>query len=98
MKYRLQRTKEFEDWLSEEPPKSQAQIEKRIMHIQHDGHFGVINDVEDGVLELKWKDARRVYYVNLQEENILLLLRGNKNGSSEELGDGRNGGIWRDAA
>lgn len=85
MKYRVRRTEEFDEWLSGEPPKSQAQIEKRIMHIQYDGHFGMINDVEDDVLELKWKDGRRVYYVHLLENGILLLLGGNKNGQSYDI-------------
>ena len=85
MKYRVLRTNEFNEWLSREPPKSQAQIEKRIMHIQHDGHFGLTNDVEDGVLELKWKDGRRVYYVHLLEVDVLLLLGENKNGQSYDI-------------
>jgi putative addiction module killer protein len=55
------------------------------MHIQHDGHFGTINDAEDGVFELKWKDGRRIYYVYLQDEDVLLLLGGNKNGQSYDI-------------
>ncbi len=82
MKYRVFRTEEFSDWLETQPPKSKTQIEKRIMRIQHNGHFGTINGVEDGVFELKWKDGRRVYYVYLQDKDVLLLLGGNKNGQS----------------
>ena len=85
MKYRVFRTEEFSDWLETQPPKSKTQIEKRIMHIQYDGHFGTINDVEDGVFELKWKDGRRVYYVYLQDKDVLLLLGGNKNGQSYDI-------------
>lgn len=85
MKYRVLRTDEFNEWLSSEAPKSQAQIESRIMHIQYDGHFGIINDVGNDVLELKWKDGRRIYYVHLFKENILLLLGGNKNGQSYDI-------------
>lgn len=55
------------------------------MHIQYDGHFGMINDVGNDVLELKWKDGRRVYYVHLLKENILLLLGGNKNGQNYDI-------------
>jgi putative addiction module killer protein len=85
MKCRVFRTEEFSDWLETQPPKSKTQIEKRIMRIQQDGYFGTINDVEDGVFELKWKDVRRVYYVYLLDEEILLLLGGNKNGQSYDI-------------
>lgn len=85
MKYRTIRTKEFNQWLSNESLKSQVQIEKRISNIEIDGHFGTINDVGDGVFELKWKNGRRVYYIYLPELNILFLLGGNKNGQNQDI-------------
>jgi putative addiction module killer protein len=85
MKYRVLRTEEFNDWLEDETLKSQVQIEKRISNIELEGHFGTTNDVGDDVLELKWKDGRRVYYVHLPETDVLLLLGGNKNGQSYDI-------------
>lgn len=85
MKYRVFRTEEFNDWLKSESFKSQVQIEKRISNIEIDGHFGDINDVGDCVLELKWKNGRRVYYAYLAKAQILLLLGGNKNGQSYDI-------------
>lgn len=83
--YKTLRTIEFDNWLASESLKSQVQIEKRISNIETDGHFGNINDVEDNVWELKWKNGRRIYYAYLVEQNILLLLGGNKNGQSQDI-------------
>lgn len=91
MRYRIVKTEEFKDWFSNEPLKSQTQIDKRIANIQTDGHFGTINDVGSGVVELKWKNGRRVYYAYLEEEDVLeeesvlLLLGGNKNGQNYDI-------------
>lgn len=85
MLYKTLRTTEFDDWLANEPLKMQVQIEKRISNIETDGHFGTINDVGDDVWELKWKNGRRVYYAYLVEQNILLLLGGNKNGQNYDI-------------
>ena len=85
MRYRVLRTIEFNDWLGAESLKSQVQIEKRISNIEVDGHFGIINDVGNHVFELKWKNGRRIYYVHLVKENILLLLGGNKNGQNYDI-------------
>jgi putative addiction module killer protein len=86
MKYRTVRTEEFCDWLLNESLKAQVQIEKRISNIETDGHFGIIKeDLVEGVCELKWKNGRRVYYAYLLEDNILLLLGGNKNGQNYDI-------------
>lgn len=85
MRYRTIRTEEFSDWLDGESLKSQVQIEKRISNIELDGHFGTTKELGDMVFELKWKNGRRVYFSYLIEEDILLLLGGNKNGQSKDI-------------
>lgn len=85
MRYRTIRTEEFSDWLEGESLKAQVQIEKRISKIELDGHFGKTKEVDDDIFELKWKNGRRVYFAYLIEENILLLLGGNKNGQSKDI-------------
>jgi putative addiction module killer protein len=35
--------------------------------------------------ELRWKNGRRVYYAEIPERNILLLLGGNKNGQDKDI-------------
>ncbi len=83
--YELLKTPEFEQWLDEQPLKSQLQIEERLMHIICSGHFGIRKRLTDLVWELKWANGRRVYYAFIAEYNILLLLGGNKNGQSKDI-------------
>lgn len=85
MIYELHKTPEFEEWLGEQPLKSQLQIEERLLHIVCTGHFGNCKHLIDYVWELKWSNGRRVYYAYLSEYNILLLLGGNKNGQSKDI-------------
>jgi putative addiction module killer protein len=84
-KYTIYNAEEYDEWLEEQPLKSQLQVLDRISHIREDGHFGDHKDVEDGVWELKWKNGRRVYYAYIPEKHILLLLGGNKNGQSKDI-------------
>jgi len=83
--YRIYNTPEYEAWLDEQPAKAQVQIRGRLAHIQDDGYFGDHKDVGDNIWELKWKSGRRIYYANIPERNILLLLGGNKNGQDKDI-------------
>lgn len=79
--------------ISNEPPRSQVQINKRLSMIKFDGYFGdhkSISFYDKGELrykvwELRWKDGRRIYYAYIPEKKILLLLGGNKNGQSKDV-------------
>ena len=83
--YELHKTPEFEAWLKEQPLKARLQVERRFLHIIVDGHFGTCKHLTDYVWELKWANGRRVYYAHLIEDNILVLLGGNKNGQSKDI-------------
>src|SRR5689334_20303796 len=83
--YALYKTPEFEKWMSEQPLKSQLQIEERLLHIACDGHFGICKQLIDHIWELKWANGRRLYYAYIAKCNILLLLGGNKNGQSKDI-------------
>ena len=83
--YTIYNTPEYEEWLEEQTAKCQVQIRARIAHIQDDGHFGDHKMVGDDVCELRWKNGRRVYYVEIPERQILLLLGGNKNGQDKDI-------------
>ncbi|MGL4540080.1 MAG: hypothetical protein ACRCU0_03795 [Candidatus Rhabdochlamydia sp.] len=37
--YRILQTSEYSDWISNEPPRSQVQINKRLSMIKFDGYF-----------------------------------------------------------
>lgn len=91
--YQLLQTEEFEDWLDQETARSQYQIDTRLAKIKADGHFGTINNVskndkgstKNRVWELKFNDGRRIYYASFPEQNILLILGGNKNGQTKDI-------------
>ena len=83
--YTIYNTPDYDEWLDEQPAKSQVQIRSRVSHIQDEGHFGDHKEVGDGVWELRWKSGRRVYYADIPERQILLLLGGNKNGQDKDI-------------
>ena len=83
--YGLRKTPEFEDWYDEQPLKARFQIDERLSHIVHDGHFGTHKDLTDEVWELKWKNGRRLYFGYIPERKVLLLLGGNKNGQDKDI-------------
>ncbi len=83
--YKLIKTFEFEEWYDEQSLKNRFQIDERLSHIQIDAHFGDHKNLEGGVWELRWKNGRRLYFSYLAEQNILLLLGGNKNGQNKDI-------------
>ena len=83
--YTIYNALEYDEWLDEQPAKSQVQVRSRISHIQDDGHFGDHKELDDGIWELKWKNGRRVYYTLIPEKRVLLLLGGNKNGQDKDI-------------
>jgi putative addiction module killer protein len=85
MRYTILKTKDYHGWLVAETMKSRFQIAKRLEKIENYGHFGEARNLGDGVFELKWEKGRRVYYAIIPENNLLLLLGGNKNGQSRDI-------------
>ena len=85
MDYTIYKSEEYEEWYDGETAKSQVQIEKRLSNVEFHGHFGIHKSVGECVWELKWRNSRRLYYAYLEEENLLLLLGGNKNGQNEDI-------------
>ena len=83
--YTIYNTPEYDEWLEEEPAKSQVQVRSRIANIQDEGHFGEHKELGSGISELKWKNGRRVYYAVIPERQIILLLGGNKNGQDKDI-------------
>jgi putative addiction module killer protein len=91
--YCILQTPEYREWINNEPPRSQVQINKRLSMIKFDGHFGDHKSVsfcekgelKDKVWELRWMDGRRIYYAYIPEKKILLLLGGNKNGQNKDV-------------
>lgn len=61
-----------------EYPRSQVQINKRLLMIKYNGYFGDHKSIS-------FYDERRIYYAYIPEKKILLLLGGNKNGQSKDV-------------
>lgn len=83
--YFLYTTGEYDDWFARESPKAKLQIEKRLSHLKNEGHFGDHKRLDDLIWELRWKNGRRLYYALIPENNVLLLLGGNKNGQDKDI-------------
>ncbi len=84
MRFRVIRSDEFEEWLSEQTFKTRTQVRSRLSRIEDEGHFGFINAF-DGLVELKWASGLRVYTARVGNELILILLGGNKNGQEKDI-------------
>lgn len=84
-KYSIFKTEEYDEWIEEKSDKEKLQIASRLDKIEKHGHFGDIRDLENDLWELKWKNGRRIYYAYLEEQNLLLLLGGNKNGQDKDI-------------
>ena len=69
----------------DQPPKIQAQIEKRLSHIKNDGYFGSVRKLGDGLAELKFNNGNRIYYAMTSQTEIILILGGNKNGQDKDI-------------
>ncbi len=77
--------KPFVEWFYTLKNKTiQFQISERIKRIQL-GNPGKYRNIPNGITELKFKTGQRIYYVDMQEKIILLLLGGNKTRQSKDI-------------
>lgn len=77
---------EFNEWLEEQTEKSKAQIDARLKNIELYNYFGDHKSLGDELLELRWKNGRRVYYtLILKEELTIVLLGGLKNAQQKDI-------------
>ncbi len=80
---------QYEEWLQTQTEKSRLQIEKRLDKVK-EGYFGHIRDLDDGLIELKFNDGRRIYYTIIPVNNVILLLGGGKNGQNSDIKKAKN--------
>ena len=83
---KIERTPEFINWFHKESEKSKAQIDARLKNIELHNYFGDHKSLGDELLELRWKNGRRVYYsIVAKDELILVLLGGHKNAQDKDI-------------
>jgi putative addiction module killer protein len=85
---RINKTPEFEEWLSGLRIQEQAQIEARLYRIQAFRHFGdcnLLKGTDNAISELRWKNGLRIYFYREGPSTIGLLLGGMKNGQKKDI-------------
>ena len=57
-------TKEFDKWYFHISYKERMLVDARISKIEQFEHFGDWKYLGDGVVELRWKNGRRIYFTS----------------------------------
>jgi putative addiction module killer protein len=82
----IKRTDEFRQWFSEQTEKAKAQIDARLKNIEMFDYFGDHKSLGERLLELRWKNGRRVYYSLIVNDALtLVLLGGFKNAQEKDI-------------
>ncbi len=83
---KIARTAEFEKWFKKQTEKSKAQVDARLKNIELHSYFGDHKSLGGKLLELRWKNGRRVYYTLLAADCLtLVLLGGIKNAQKKDI-------------
>lgn len=85
MTIRIETSEAFDQWLEKQATKDRAQVDRRLLAIRDHRHFGDTKHLGDGLFELRWKNGRRVYFVRLENDTVLLLLGGLKNEQVKQI-------------
>ena len=82
----------YEEWFFNQPEKYKAHIAGKLDNIKYKDHFGdhKLIDSTNNLWKLRWRNGRRMYFVYLSKQEILLLLGGNKNGQSQNIKKAKN--------
>ncbi len=82
----IKRTPEFENWFNQQTEKAKAQIDARLKNIEMFDYFGDHKALGEKLLELRWKNGRRVYYSLMTRDALtLVLLGGFKNAQKKDI-------------
>lgn len=87
MKYTLEKTDMYSEWFKKQAAKIQRQVDDRLQRIIDDSHFGTVNNLGDGLAELKFNNGIRIYFRIKSHNNkiAILILGGNKNGQQKDI-------------
>ena len=78
------KTQEFITWFNGQNNKTQGIIQARLLRIENDNHWGMINKFDE-LIELKWTGGLRIYTAKINNITVILLGGGNKNGQSKDI-------------
>ena len=67
---KIERTPEFKKWFKRQNEKHKAQIDARLKNIELYNYFGDHKSIDQQLLELRWKNGRRVYYSLIMKKDI----------------------------
>ncbi len=82
----IKRTEEFKIWFDQQTEKAKAQIDARLKNIELFNYFGDHKALGERLLELRWKNGRRVYYSLIVRDGLtLVLLGGFKNAQKKDI-------------
>ncbi len=82
----IKRTEEFKFWFDQQTEKAKAQIDARLKNIELFDYFGDHKALGEKLLELRWKNGRRVYYSLIVRDGLtLVLLGGFKNAQEKDI-------------
>ena len=80
----VQRTSEFKSWFDRQTEKVKAQIDARLKNIEIHSYFGDHKSLGTDLLELRWKNGRRVYYSLIVKDSLTLVLVGGKKNAQKK--------------
>jgi putative addiction module killer protein len=83
LKLKVLKTSEFDDWLSDQPPKTRVIVKARLDMVSL-GHFGNHKRFE-GLIELRWLNGIRVYTFMWGSALVVAISGGNKNGQDRDI-------------
>lgn len=88
----------FEEWMNELPPKTRAIIDLHIDRVAMGGSKKNVKHLKEGVFEIKidYGPGHRVYFGELKENLILLLVGGDKDSQLRDILRAKK--LWREYA
>ena len=89
MQYTLITTREFDHWLDTLSAKAKSLVLNRLRLLEQ-GHMGLYRVLGEGLVELKWKNGLRVYFIRIEARKLKILLGGDKHGQNKDIQKARS--------
>ena len=79
------KTGDFEEWFRNQSKVAQLQIDARINRLRKHEHLGDYKLIAPQLIELRWKNGRRVYIAFKGKEAVICLNGGGKGGQEKDI-------------